>query len=33
MPATTPFAAASMSASSKTMFGDLPPNSRVTLAM
>ena len=33
MPETTPLAAASRSASSKTMFGDLPPSSRVTLAM
>ena len=27
MPATTPFTAWSMSASSNTMFGDLPPSS------
>ena len=32
MPATTPLAAASRSASSKTMLGDLPPSSSVTRA-
>ena len=32
MPATTPLAAASRSASAKTMFGDLPPSSRDTRA-
>src|ERR1700735_3921455 len=32
IPATTPLAAASRSASSKTMFGDLPPSSTETCA-
>ena len=32
IPATTPLAAASRSASSKTMFGDLPPSSSETCA-
>ena len=32
IPATTPLAAASRSASAKTMFGDLPPSSSVTRA-
>ena len=33
IPAITPLTAASMSASGKMMFGDLPPSSRVTSAM
>src|ERR1700710_1998163 len=32
MPATIPLTAASMSASGKTMLGDLPPSSRLTWA-
>ena len=32
MPAMTPLAAASRSASANTMFGDLPPSSRLTRA-